>query len=658
MGMVEAPGTVVAHPHPPDRGGGVMRRLNMWTGIVAGLVLGAIAYFLAHQFIHTPWGSDAAVCITFLGWALGFAFGIGALVGPLRWVAGRDLTPEDHEYLAGKDQGASRYLKFCTDHKVVGVQYLVLSFVTLGIGGVMAMIIRTQLARPGAHIVTPQQYNALVGLHGIIMILSVSIVTLGAFGNFIMPIMIGARDMAFPRLNALSFWVLFSGIIVLLSAFFLGGIPTGWNAYAPLSVQSPPGMDAYLMAIILWAISSGVASVNNIVTAITMRTKGMGWSRTPIFVWGILTTSVLLLFFLPAFEAAMVLLGLDRTIGTSFYVPQLGGSQWLYQNLFWLFGHPEVYVLLLPGAAALLELGPVFARKPLFSYRSAVLGLVGISILSCLVWAHHMFTTGWAPALNAPFMLTTELISIPTGLLIMVMVGTIWRGRIWTRVPMLFYYAFLWNFVIGGITGIYLSDVPVDFQLHGSLFVTAHFHYTIVGGALMGFFAAFFYWFPKISGKMMNETIGRWSFWFIQIGFNVTFLAMFYVGLQGQPRRVADYAPLFQHANLISTIGAYVIGTGVLIFLYDVIHSLRSGEVATDNPWGAKTLEWQTSTPVPLENFAEFPEVVADPYGYGEPVALPRPVIAGGSGEMPPIAGGSGPVSPERTESPEGGEDA
>jgi cytochrome c oxidase subunit I len=641
-------------PANVETGGGIMRRLNVFTGIVVGIVFAYLGWALAHHFLPEiiNWASthsivfphgfvdagyvnDAVDIIMLAAWGVGFLIGIGAFVGPVRWLLGRDLHENDKEYMAGKDQGKFRYLKFCTDHKVVGVQYLVLGMTTLGVGGIMAMIIRTQLMRPGAHIVSPQTYNALVGLHGIIMIVSLSIIVAGPFGNFILPIMIGARDMAFPRLNALSFWTLFAAVIVLLSAFFLGGIPTGWNSYAPLSVQAPAGMDAYLVAIILFTIASGVGAVNVIVTSLTMRTKGMTWSRVPIFVWSVVTAAVLSLFFLPAFQASMVLLGSDRALGTSFYVPQAGGNAWLYENLFWIFGHPEVYLIVLPAIGAILEIVPVFSRKPLFSYKGAVLGLVGITTLSALVWAHHMFTTGWAPGLNNSFMLTTELISIPTGLVFLVILGTLWRGNIWTRVPMLFVYAFLWNFVIGGVSGVFLSDIPANVQLHGSLFVTAHFHFTLVGGGLMGFFAAFYYWFPKVSGKMLSEGLGKVSFWFIQIGFNIAFLAMFYVGLQGQPRRVADYSKIFAHGNFISTMGAYILGAGMLIFLWNVISSLRGGERAIDNPWGAKTLEWATPTPVPLENFEEFPEVTGDPYGYGEtPSTEPAPVPASaGSGD-------------------------
>ncbi|MEA2550328.1 MAG: cytochrome c oxidase subunit [Actinomycetota bacterium] len=617
--------TVAISANPRPDGGGIMRRLNVLTGIVIGAMFAYVGWLIAHTVIkNANFGNDADDIIMLVAWALGFLIGIGAFVGPVRWAFGRDLSEDDKEYMAGKDQSWTRYLRFCTDHKVVGVQYLVLGMTTLGIGGVMAMIIRTELMRPGARIVNPQTYNALVGLHGIIMIISLSVIITGPFGNFILPIMIGARDMAFPRLNALSFWTLFAAVIALLSAFFLGGIPTGWNSYAPLSVQAPAGMDAYLVGIFFFTVASGVAAVNVIVTSLSMRTKGMTWSRVPIFVWGIIAAALLSLIFLPAFQAAMVLLGTDRALGTTFFVPAGGGNAWLYENLFWIFGHPEVYLILLPGVGAILEIVPVFARKPLFSYKGAVLGLVGVCSFSALVWAHHMFTTGWAPGLNAAFMLTTEIISIPTGLVFLVILGTLWRGRIWTRTAMMFVYAFLWNFVIGGVSGIFLSDVPLNYQLHGSLFVTAHFHYTLVGGGLMGFFAAIYYWFPKISGKMLDETLGKVSFWFIQIGFNLTFFFMMYVGLQGQPRRVADYAKMFATGNLISTIGAYILGAGMLIFLWNVITTVRQGERAADDPWGAKTLEWTTPTPVPLENFAEFPVVTSDPYGYGEhPAGVP-----------------------------------
>ncbi len=602
--------------------GGLMRRLNVVTGVALGVVLAVTGWALANALLPDPEENnhkvDAVTIITMLCWAIGFLIGIGAFVGPLRWLAGRDLTHEDEQFLAGKDAGVWRYFRFTTDHKVVGIQYLVATMALFAVGGTLAMLIRTNLIRPGTRFVSPSVYNELVGLHGIIMIIATIIMVSGPFGNFILPIMIGARDMAFPRLNALSFWLLFAAVPVLMSAFFLGGIPTGWSAYAPLSDQAPPGMDAFLVTIVIFAVSTGVAGLNITTTAVRMRARGMTWTRTPIFVFGTVTSVALGLIAFPMFMVAMIELAMDRSLGATFYVASGGGSGWLYSNLFWLMGHPEVYVILLPALIALLEITPVFTRKPLFSFNGAVLGIGGVVGLSLFVWAHHMYMAGWAPAMNGPFMVTTEMISVPTGLLFMVLLGTLWRGHVWMRLPVMAVYAVLWNFTIGGITGIYLSDVPVDQAMHGSMFVTAHFHYTLMGAGLTGALGALAYWFPKMTGRMLDERVALVGFWTAQVGFNVTFLGMFAVGLAGQPRRVADPSAMFAAGNLVSSLGAYVIGAGMLVYLYAVVHSWRGGEPATANPWGAKTLEWQVPTPVPLENFSVLPVVTSDFYGYSE----------------------------------------
>ncbi len=604
----------------PPTGGGHLRRLSLGSALGAGLVVGAAAWLVSHHFmaIADPQDSDRVTIITMFGWVLGFMIGIGAFRGPVLWLLGRDQSHEDETFLAGKDQGVARYFRFTTDHKVVGIQYLVVTMILLAAGGTLAMMIRTDLIRPNSGFLGPQTYNAVVGLHGLLMILATIIMVTGPFGNFIVPIMIGARDMAFPRLNALSLWLIVAIVPVLFSASLLGGIPTGWSGYAPLSDQAPPGMDAYLVAIIVFAISSAVAGANITTTILTMRARGMTWNRTPIFVWGTMASVGLAIPAFPMFMAAMVLLGVDRTMGGQFYVAAGGGSPWLYQNLFWLMGHPEVYVIVIPAVVALMELTPVFARKPLFNYNAAVLAIVGIVGLSIMVWAHHMYASGWAPDLNGPFMLTTELISIPTGVLFLVVLGTIWRGRIWTTLPMMATYAMLWNFIIGGVTGIYLSDVPADYDLHGSMFVTAHFHYTLMGAGLTGAIGALTYWFPKMTGRTLNARAGFVSFWMVQIGFNVTFLGMFAVGLAGQPRRVVHYDNMFAVGNLVSTMGAYVIGVGMLVLLYAVVSSWRHGPIAPANPWGAKTLEWTVPNPIPLENFEVLPVVISDPYGYGE----------------------------------------
>ena len=603
----------------------LIERLNVGTAFLFGFIGAAVANFFANNFfngdqeellIHT--NRDAIVIVTMLGWWVGFMFGIGALIGPFRWLMGKDLTWDEQMYYAGKDLGVKRYFKFTTDHKVVGIQYLVITMLIFFVGGVLAMLIRTNLGNPEGGWIHPQAYNAIVGIHGIIMIVGTIIMVTGPFGNFIVPIMIGARDMAFPRLNALSFWLIVAAIPPIISSFFMGGITTGWVAYQPLASQSPTGMDGYIMFIVIFAISTMVAGANITATVIRMRTKGMTWNRTPIFVYGSVASVALALPAFPVFFLSQVMSAMDRGFGTTFFNAKMGGSLWLYENLFWLMGHPEVYVILIPAVAALIEMAPVFTRRPLFSFKAAVVGIAGIAGLSALVWAHHMYVSGWAPLLNAPFMLTTELISIPTGILFLVLVGTLWRGRQWMTVPLASIYALLWNFMIGGVTGIYLSDVPLDGQLHGSMFVTAHFHYTLMGAGLTGTIAAVSYWFPKMTGRMLDRKLSWVSFWFVQLGFNVAFMGMFIVGLAGQPRRVEAYNSMFNTGNLITTGGAYVIMAGMLLLLWAIVDSWRNGVKASSNPWKAKTLEWQTETPVPLENFHTMPVVTSDPYGYGK----------------------------------------
>jgi len=384
------------------------------------------------------------------------------------------------------------------------------------------------------------------------------------------------------------------------------------------------------------------------VTVVTMRAKGMTMGRLPIFTWGTVVGSALGLYAMPAFLLVMTMMITDRATGTSFFVPQIGGSQWLYENIFWIMGHPEVYVILLPGVAAVLEITSTFARKPMFAYKVAIAGFVAIGVLAIMVWAHHMFTTGWAPNLAAPFMLTTELISIPTGIIFLCVIGTLWKGSIWTRLPMYFVYLFLWNFIIGGVTGIYLSDVPADQYFHGDMFVTAHFHYTLLGGAMIGATAAVCYWFPKMTGRMLNERIGKVAFWVIAAGIQITYFGQFWEGFQGMARRVAYYDPKFLDANVMSTVGAYILMSGWILFLYMMLHAWRNGAKAPANPWHAKTLEWKVPTPVPLENFLVDPVVTSDPYTYGEGVPDGQEVPDFAPSEEPELvpAGSTGPGDP------------
>jgi cytochrome c oxidase subunit 1 len=617
-------------PQPPQHGkpGGIMRRLNFGTGLIGGIALAAVAAFVTDAFI--PAGASSALDFAptapqlvylagLLGWVIGFMAGMGAFVGPIRWVLGRDLTHEDAEYMAGKDLGRSRYWKFTTDHKVVGIQYLIMTMIILGFGGLLAMLIRTELGVTWAEVFSPSFYNSIIGTHGIAMIIGMIIVMSGPVANFIVPIMIGSRDMAFPRLNALSLWLLVAAVPCLVSSLLLGGIQDGWSVYQPLGAQSPPGMLGYQITIIVFAISTGVASVNVMTTILTMRAKGMTWSRTPILVYGAFAAALMGLYAFPFYQYSQILALTDRIFNTSFFNPLEGGSVWLYENLFWLLGHPEVYVILIPSMAVAMEILPVFYRKPLFSFNFAVAGIVGVVALSGLVWAHHMYMTGWAPAVNYPFMLSTEMISIPVGFLVLVVIGTMWRGVVWTRLPLMAVYAVVFNKMIGGVTGIYLSDVPADQYFHGSMFVVAHFHYMLMGAGLFGAMGGIAYFFPKMTGRMLDERTGSIGLWTAFAGFQLTFGAMFVAGLQGQPRRVLQFDDLFNISNWLSTIGAYTIGIGMLIFLAAIISSWKSGQIAPANPWGSKSLEWQTPTPVPLENFAVLPVITERPYNYGVP---------------------------------------
>ena len=612
---------------------------SLFPSVISGIILGVAGAAVAGVLVNrlttaispksVP-NDDAVTAAVYTAWVLFFMIGVGAFNGIFKWAfARREPTPAEELQLAGKGQGLWRYFRFTTDHKVVGMQYLATVFVLFFFGSMGAFMIRLEQSRPGAIFFNPQTYNTIVGMHGIIMIATTIIMVSGPFGNFILPIMIGARDMAFPRLNALSYWLLFAAIPILLSTLALGGFPTGWTGYAPLAVQElTPGMDAYCFLILVFALSTTIAAMNIVTTVIVMRTRGMTWGRLPILVWGVLLSVILSLTAFPSFMVSQIMVLMDRIFNTSFFLAASGGSNWLYEHLFWFMGHPEVYVIALPAMAVAAEVAAVFTRKSLFGYRLLVGGLVGISVLSVIVWGHHLYTSGSENALVAPYMLDTELISIPTGIFFLVLVGTLWRGRIWLTVPMLFVCGLLVNFVIGGITGIYLADLPTDEILHGGMFVTAHFHFTLVGAGVFGFFAGLYYWFPKMVGKRLNPLLGRLHFWLFEIGFVGTFTALFYAGLQGEPRWSANIAPPFATANLIASLFAILIAASVFTFIYNVIYTLVRGERAVANEWGAKTLEWTVPTPVPLENFEQLPVVTSLPYDYGSPLPGPATAVA------------------------------
>jgi cytochrome c oxidase subunit 1 len=409
----------------------------------------------------------------------------------------------------------------------------------------------------------------------------------------------------------------------LTTTIFFGGFPTGWTGYEPLNDQANTGMDSYIVFFALVGISMCLLGLNMIATIVTMRAPGLTWSRLPIFCWGVLSTAVLQLLAAPVLIAVLGMAMLDRTAQTTFFIPSAGGSPYLYQNLFWVFGHPEVYILALPGFAVVLELLPVFARKPLWGYRLAVSGLLGVTLLSWLVWQHHLFVSGINSNLRPFYMLSTELISIPTGFTFLCGLMTLWRGQIRFTVPLLFCLAWFFNFLIGGLSGVFLSDVPSDVTTHGSFFSMAHFHYTIMGGLVFTFFAAIYYWVPKMTGFVLNERLGKIHFWTMFIAFNSTFAPLFAAGFLGQSRRVVTYPAHLQFINDWVSVSAFVLGLSMLVFLYNFVYSLLFARIkAPANPWSSLSLEWQLPSPVPVHNFDQIPVITSDPYGYGEP---PRP---------------------------------
>ena len=501
-----------------------------------------------------------------------------------------------------------------TDHKRIGIMYLVLSFGFFILGGVEALMMRLQLSQADNTLLDPQTYNSLFTMHGTTMIFLFVVPMMAGFGNYFIPLMIGARDVAFPKLNALSFWLLLMGGIVFYSSLLFSPPECGWTCYTPLSeaTYSPTGgVDAWIYLIHLTGIGSLVGAINFIATIVNMRAPGMGWSRIPLFIWAMLTYSILLVLCLPVIAGAVTLLLTDRHFGTHFFDPANGGSPLLWQHLFWFFGHPEVYIMVLPAFGIVSEVLPVFARKPIFGYKAIAAATLGIAFLGVLVWAHHMFTTPSPFFVLVFFMLSSFLIAVPTGVKIFNWIFTIWQGTIEFKTPVLWVVGFLATFLLGGITGIFLAVFPVDWQLQDTYFVVAHFHYVLMGGAVFGIFAGIYYWFPKITGRMLSEPLGKASFYTTLIGFWVTFLIQHSAGLSGMPRRVYEY-PNVGHLelyNLISTIGSFILAIGILLTIVNVSLSLKRGAIAGPDPWQANTLEWFTTSPPPVNNFDVIPRV-------------------------------------------------
>ncbi|MGF1478880.1 MAG: cytochrome c oxidase subunit I [Cyanophyceae cyanobacterium] len=510
------------------------------------------------------------------------------------------------------------YFTFNTDHKVIGIQYLVTSFFFYFIGGSLAEIIRTELATPDPDFIQPELYNQVFTLHGTIMIFLWIVPAGAAFANYLIPLMIGAEDMAFPKLNAVAFWLNPPGGLLLLSSFFFDAPQAGWTSYPPLSlVSGKVGEEIWILSILLIGTSSILGAINFLTTILKMRTPEMGIHDMPLFCWSMIATSALVLLSTPVLAAALILLSFDLLVGTNFFNPAGGGDPIVYQHMFWFYSHPAVYIMILPFFGVISEVLPVHARKPIFGYRAIAYSSLAISFLGLIVWAHHMFTSGTPGWLRMFFMATTMIIAVPTGIKIFGWCATIWGGKISLNSAMLFGIGFISSFLMGGLSGIMVSSVPFDIHVHDTYFVVGHMHYVLFGGSVLGLFAGLYHWFPKMTGRMVNEPLGRLHFILTLVGLNLTFLPMHELGLLGMNRRIALYDPQFQPLNQISTIGSYTLAVSTIPFIINILWSLNKGEAAGRNPWRALTLEWQTTSPPAIENFEEEPILWAGPYDYG-----------------------------------------
>jgi cytochrome c oxidase subunit I len=567
------------------------------------------------------WKGTVIITIELVTTPLGFLVGLGGFDYWARYASGKPTIPDDH---SGHGAYSWRdYFRVNTDHKVIGVQYVVTTIFFFCVGGLFAMMFRAELAQPGDQFFNPQTFNVLVSNHAALMIFLFIIPAFAGLGNYVIPLMLGAADMAFPRLNALSFWLLpIAGTILIVGMAMPGGGPSaGWTCYAPLCSHQPFGQVFFNMGVQWAGASSIMTALNFLVTIITMRAPGMTFWRMPLLVWANFTTSLLVVIATPFIAGSQFFVMFDRVLHMNFFEPGGGGYVLGYQHIFWFYSHPAVYIMMLPGFGIISEVISVMSRKPIFGYRLMALSLMAILVLGFSVWAHHMFVAGMAGWLRVPMMVTSMVIAVPTGIKIFSWLATMWEGRIHFTTPMLFALGFLSMFVIGGLSGIYLASVPIDIHASDTYFIVAHIHYVLFGGSVFTIFAGIYYWFPKMTGRMYDERLGKLHFWLTFIGFNLTFFPMHFIGLQGMPRRVADYTDRFADVNLFISIASFGLGASTLVFLYNMARSWAHGVPAPGNPWRALTLEWQVSSPPPVFNFDELPQVVGNPYEYGVPGA-------------------------------------
>ncbi len=608
-----------------------MLRGVLWQLLGAAVGVGLVA--LIRALLGWGWKLEPALVGGAFMSAIFFMIGLGAFRDWFRWAKGEET--EDPEHIT-EEPGLKRYFGFSLDHKVIGVQYLFLSLFLLVVGGSFALLFRTELADSGLQILNFVQFNTLVGMHGMVLILTI-LTGIAAMGNYMVPLLIGARDMAFPRLNAFAFWINIPATFILVSALFFGGFETGWTGYPPLSVRGPIGIQMFFVGVFLAGWSSILGALNFIATILRLRTQGMSLFRMPIFVWGMLSTSMIALTATQLIGTSFQMIMFERLFGMSFFDPAGGGNPILFQHLFWFYSHPAVYIFVLPGLGVISELLPVFVRKPLFGYKWVAMSSFGIALVGFLVWGHHMFTSGMEEYLRVPFMYSTLLVAVPTGIKFFSWTATIWMGRARFQTPMLFVMGALVVFLLGGLTGPPHGTVSTDLHLHDTYFVVGHFHATMFGGFVFPIFAAIYYWYPKVTGRRLNETLGKIHFYLMLPAFLITSFGQMQVGLLGMRRRIADYDPAmgFDFTQLLITIAGFVIAFSILIFFVNIFRSARKGELAVGNVWESRSPEWQIPSPTPQHNYETPLRVVGDPYDYGlpnsryvevDPPAVARPV--------------------------------
>ncbi len=594
-------------------------RALLWTWTAGGIGIALPA--IIRWRLGWDWYSRPVTFTTVLFlMPIGFILGIGCFDYWARYIIGSPTRPENHD-----DHGAYRwqdYFKVNTDHKVIGIQYLVTTFAFFLIGGLCAEAFRTELAKPGLQFMTADQYNGLMSVHAALMIFLFVIPAFAGLANFVIPLMLGADDMAFPRLNALSFWMLPTAGVMMVASLFWQGFGAGWTAYAPLASDYQTVSQLFFNIGVQFAGTSSIlTAVNFIVTILTMRAPGMTLWRMPLLVWANLTTSALVVLGTPFVAGSQFMLLFDHVMHTDFFNYQSGGAVLLYQHVFWFYSHPAVYIMMLPGFGIVSEVISVMARKPIFGYRAVAFSTISIGVLGFTVWAHHMFVAGIPPWLRIPIMVSTLLIAVPTGIKVFSWVGTLWNGVIDLNTPMLFVLGFLFTFVLGGLSGVWLALIPVDVHVSGTYFIVAHIHYVLFGGSVFTIYAGLYFWYPKMTGRMYNETLGKVHFWVTFITFNATFFPMHYIGTEGMLRRISDYEPKYANWNMFITLCAFLLGISTFIFVYNAIVSWIRGEPAPANPWRSLTLEWQVSSPPPVFNFDSQPRIVGGPYNYGQPGA-------------------------------------